>query len=188
MTIAWVPVSCPQMGNRALRSGLPRGGGLLGAIGAEVVASEDGEVVSRLSLVSSLIALFLCVLLGSGGSQRGRPLLHSHMKPGGPEASCGARAPTCLSQPCSSVPCTPICQGPCWKSWGVGAKGQWCCRGCWETLPRPFLTCRLWPPTPGGQRGAGVGAPFLEPGFESLLRHSGESHARGHDPACVFSL
>lgn len=61
MTVAWVPVFVSQ----ALRKGLPREGWcVLGAIGDEVVASEDGEVASGLSLASPLRALFLCLLRG----------------------------------------------------------------------------------------------------------------------------
>lgn len=62
MNIARVPVLCLWLGDQ--RSGLPWGRGWLRALGVEVVAHEDGEVVSRLSLASSLGALFLCVLLG----------------------------------------------------------------------------------------------------------------------------
>lgn len=106
MTIAWAPVLCPWPGDQ--RSGLPWARGWLGALGVEVVAHEDGEVVSRLSLASSLRALFLCVRLGLGGRQWGGPLLYSHMKPGRPEASSGARGSMRLPQACSSISHTPM--------------------------------------------------------------------------------
>lgn len=48
---------CLRPGDRALKTALAWGGGLLGAIGDEVVAGEDGEVASWLSLAPSLIAL-----------------------------------------------------------------------------------------------------------------------------------
>lgn len=76
------------------------------------------------------------------------------MKPGRPEASQGARGPTCLPQTCSRISRTPICQGLRWESRGSrgcqGTKGHESCRCCWEMLPGPFLTCSLQAPAPDG--------------------------------------
>lgn len=107
---------------------------------------EDGEVggLAIFSASSHSTSPPGCVGLGHGGATSPK----SH-EAGDLEASCGSgarggwgwipdqtfRPHLCARSPEGSIACRPICQasrGPREPVREAGARGHWCCSGCWE--------------------------------------------------------